>query len=51
MVCGEQDNNEGFCAPQLQCLQLCPGGGEKGRRIGEISLTFQRYGILDAKRQ
>ena len=42
---GEQDNNEGFCG-HFPSLWVFPKGLEKG-----ITLTFQRYVILVAKRQ
>lgn len=43
MVCGKQDNNEGFCLGS-SAMGCALKGLEK-----EITLAFQRYVILDAK--
>ena len=43
---GGEDNNEGLCGLVLWCPGYAMRGLEK-----EITLTFQRYVILDAKRQ
>lgn len=46
VVFGEQDNSEEFCGFVLWCSRCDPRG------LGnEITLTFQKYVILAAKRQ
>ena len=47
MVFDEQDSNEGLVLWSVFWWDICPEGcGKK-----EITLTFQKYAILDAKRQ
>ena len=46
VVWGEQDNSQRFCGLPLWCSGCTLRDLEKG-----ITLTFQKYVLLDAKRQ